>query len=138
MDTFSVATTGIKTALAGNSSLVALVSTRIWMNEAPPELTGNFPYVLMTYAGGGLLNDAPYDALDIDVMVTGISTSMTEAETIAGYIHTALHKHNLTLPDSWVCFSTCRELDPYSKTANIQNSEFHQIGATYRIRGARN
>lgn len=138
MDTFSVATTGIKTALAAYSSLVALVSTRIWMNEAPPKLANDFPYVLMTYAGGGMLNDAPYNAFDIDVMVTAVSTTMTQAETLAGYIHSALHKQNLTLPDSWVCFSTVRELNPYTKTANIQNSEFHQIGATYRVRASRN
>lgn len=142
MDGMQVIDAAVYTALTDNDDLVELVSTeddliKIWKNAAPPKLATAYPYVLMSYASGGLLNDAPYDALDMELLVTGVATDSVTAKEIAGLIQDQLKNQTLTYSDGWVSWSTVRQTDFFSREVDIQNAQYHQVGAYYRFRASK-
>lgn len=107
---------------------------RVWFGAAPPQLTNAFPYVLITYASGGILNDAPYEAADITLMVSGVNQTVGNAKALDSLIAENLRRQTLTYPDGWHSWSTVRQLDAFSRVENVQNAQYWQSGNYYRFR----
>jgi len=86
----------IYTALANNTNLTNLVSLRIYRDVAPQ--TATYPLVTFQMVAGGTVTETPTDAANPMYLVSAISdSSAAQAETLAGYIHTALHKVTLSV-----------------------------------------
>lgn len=134
MDGMTAVATSIVTALNANSDLIALVNTNIYQGAAPPKLQDKFPYVLFAYASGGTMNDASYDAIDCEFLVTAVDKTSTGAKQIHALIESILKDKLLTYADSWHSYSTVRQTDFFTRNVIVQNTEYDQIGAFYRFR----
>lgn len=106
-------------------------------NQSPPILQTAFPYILVEYMRGGLLNDSPHDVIDTSLLITAVSKNLTQAKEVAAYIEEALKNQVLTYPDGWVSWMTVRQTDFFSKSINIQNDQYHKVGAIYRFRATK-
>lgn len=83
-------------ALAANSDLVALVSDRIYFGIAPEGTA--LPYVVFQLIDAETVTETPIDDWNGLYLVKCWSeTSTAQAETMAGYVETALHKSTLTV-----------------------------------------
>ena len=122
------------TKLHGVSSIATLVTDRIWYGAAIPGVETAYPYILMSYASGGMLNDAPYEAADVTFMVTGLDKTKPGAKAIATRIDTTLRRQTIIYPDGWYSWARVRQLDEYSRVFNVNNAQYHQEGAYYRFR----
>lgn len=115
----------------------SMTTTKVWKEGAPPTLEGAFPYLLIEYMGGGLLNDAPYDAMDVELLVTAVSKTGPQAKTYAAYIEDALKNQDLTYSDGWVSWSSVRQTDFFTKQITLQNEQYFKVGAVYRFRASK-
>lgn len=125
--------------LSSVSAITDLIETdetgiKIWYGAARPKLESAFPYILMSYASGGLLNDAPYEAADVTFMITGVDLTKPGAEALAALIDANLRRQVLTYSDGWISWSTVRQVDQYSRVENVQQVPYQQEGAYYRFR----
>jgi hypothetical protein len=87
--------------------------------------------------GGGLLNDAPYDAMDLRLLISAVSRTAPQAKTYAAYIEDAIKDASLTYSDGWVSWSTVRQLDFFSRQITVQNEQYFKVGAIYRFRASK-
>lgn len=123
-------------ALKAHPSIGSLEISR---GNAQPDLALNpLPYILMTLASGGLLNDAPYDAIDAEMLVLGVANQGTEASSIATIIEESLKNKVIAYPDGWVSWSTIRQTDFFSRSLAVQDEQWYQEGAYYRFRASKN
>lgn len=138
MNINEVVATGIYNALITNTTITSLVTAdminRIWLGAAPPKLVGAFPYILMSYASGGLLNDAPYEAADITFLVSGVNQSIPVCKQLDDLIGETLRRNIISFPEGWVGWSTVRQMDAFSRVENVQNAQYFQYGNYYRFR----
>ena len=82
--------------LYANAGLLAAVGTRIYRGLAAQNAT--YPLVTFIKVGGGTLSETPVEASDTLYLVSAVSdVSPAQAETLAGYIHAALHMATLTV-----------------------------------------
>lgn len=113
-------------------------STQISRGNAQPNLSVNtIPYILMTLASGGILNDAPYDAADAEMLIIGLANSGTQVSALSTIIEESLRNKELTYPDGWHSWSTVRQTDLFSRSLTVQDEEWYQEGAYYRFRISR-
>ena len=82
--------------LYANASILTAVGTRIFRGVAPQMAT--YPLIVFMQIAGGTISETPVDAADPLYLVSAVSEiSPAEAETLAGYIETALHRSELTV-----------------------------------------
>lgn len=106
-------------------------TTRIYPILAPEDAPK--PYILVTIAAGGTLNETPRDELDVWVDVKAVAASMPEALDLAGLIRTALHEQDLSLGGSWKTVR-CQHMTPWAFQVTEDARQYWQAGGTYRIR----
>lgn len=122
---------GIYDKLAGHAALAALVGTRIYRQEAPPDAT--YPLVIYQHQAGGDDNETPARALSPLYGIRGVSkVSADEAGDVADAIDGAMHMQTLTVT-GWTNYWTARtSLLRY--TENTESTQKWHAGAFYRIR----
>ena len=124
--------------LVADSDVTTLVQNgaevKIWYGAARPGQETAYPYILMSFVSGGLLNDAPYEAADVTFMITGVDRNRPTAKNLASLIDENLRRQTLTYSDGWDSWSTVRQVDQFSRTENQQNANYYQEGAYYRFR----
>lgn len=106
-------------------------------NAQPPLEDHPIPYILMTLASGGLLNDAPYDAIDAEMLIVGIANSGIQASALATLIEDSLKNKVISYSDGWVSWSTVRQTDLFSRSLSVQDEQWYQEGAYYRFRSSK-
>lgn len=130
--------TGIRSRLLSDGALpeilldVSQSEYKIFANAAPGDNLA--PYIIMNQIYGGQINTCPVDMLDNVVRVVGVSTDGDEAETLAQFIHMALHRNNLQMPGGWSTYIPVKELNGFYEQMTIQGVQYHAHGAYYRIR----
>lgn len=140
MDGMSAVSTAIVTTLNADMNLSTY---KVYQNAAPPATVPptvpatSVPYILFSHSAGGLENDAPYDSAEVDMLITVVSVSATEAKNIFAYVEAALRNKTLSYPDGWHAWSTVREMEYYSRSNTVQNNEYPQVGAYFRFRLSR-
>lgn len=124
---------GLRAELVGDAGVTALVSTRVYNQQAPGGAT--YPYIVFSHQTGGDTNTTPTDEADVIYLVKGVSKSALEAQQIADAIRTALHKATLTLDDPWGALSGgCQHTNIVKFTENVEQSQIHHAGGLYRVR----
>lgn len=119
-------------ALAGNAPLLAVVSTRIYRQTAPPGAV--YPLVLFGLNAGGDENTTSVDSLDVRYAVRGVSeVSTDQAGDVDDLIRTVLHKTALTVT-GWSNFWTTRGAEIRLTEIDPSGKRFYHAGAIYRIR----
>lgn len=123
---------GIYDALYANANILAAVGTRIYRELAPQQAT--YPLVILQHVGGGTISETPVDAADPFYLVTAVSAiSPAEAETLAGYIETALHKQTLTV-SGWTNIWTAVQTHLEAAELPGSGAPLWQAGRFVRIR----
>lgn len=140
MNVAKVVTTALRLKLLSDPQIVALVSTRIYRSVAPQEAI--YPYILIDYQFGGMLQMSPKTEFDTGYLVTAISPSQVTAETLADYISDTLNNQNVVYKDGYSCYAPITEENSFGSsffaTTNAQTQLFWRLGAVYRLRGVRN
>ena len=119
--------------LAGDSTLLALLSggTPVFQMRAPPNTPR--PYVEFFYAGGGEENINPSEITNFVYAVKGVSDTLLAAANIDERCKTLLHKQSITVT-GYTNFALDRETEVrLAEDAPNGNPIFH-YGAYYRIR----
>lgn len=106
-------------------------------NAQPPLEDHPLPYILMTLASGGLLNDAPYDAIDAEMLIFGIANTGVEASSLATIIEESLKNKHITYSDGWYSWATVRQTALFSRSLAVQDEQWYQEGAYYRFRSSK-
>lgn len=125
-------TNGIYDALYANAGILSAVGARIYRELAPQNAT--YPLIVMQNVGGGTISETPIDAADPFYLISAVSqTSPADAETLAAYIETALHKATLTVTgwtNIWTAVTT------HLETVELPSSgaPLWQAGRFVRIR----
>lgn len=132
MDGATALYTGIVTALRAQAGIGTTI--KAYENAAPPKVATVFPYIIMYTVSGGLTNDSPHDVMDVEVAVTAVDDTSSDAKDVAALIESALKNKTLTFPDGWVSWSTVRQTDIMSRMINVNNAQYHQYGHYYRFR----
>lgn len=134
MNINEIIASAIYTKLQAVPAIVTLVSDRVWYGSARPGVETAYPYILMSYASGGILNDAPYEAANITFMITGLDKTRPGAKNLATLIDDTLRRKTITYPNGWYSWATVRQLDEYSRIQNVNNAQYFQEGAYYKFR----
>lgn len=144
IDLITVGATGLRTQLIASTDIQNAVSAgsgvyKVFLGNAPGGGNTNenlalMPYITMHHIRGGEENIAPSRSFDMTFRVGAVHKLQPTAQTIAGYILTALYNQTLTYPDGWEDWATCLQLNPYYEEAEIQGVKVWRIGAYYRIR----
>ena len=124
---------GLRAKLDAYSALTALLSsaTAIW-NQAAPPVTA-LPYVVFSWAGGGLENINPSEIHNVLYLVKAIADDATEAGVLQGHIKGALHKTTLTVSGFTNFYTACEDEVQLTETTREGTLLFHR-GYYVRIR----
>ena len=124
---------GLYNALAGDSTLVALLSsgTPIYQAMAPPDTSR--PYVIFFFAGGGTENVNPSDLTNFVYAVKGVADDLETAADIDARIRTVLHKQTLSV-SGYTNFYTAQENEVRLAEAAPNGNPIYHYGAYYRVR----
>ena len=124
---------GIYNKLAGDSTLVALLSsgTPVFQLMAPPDTAR--PYVQFFHAGGGNENITPSDLRNMAYGIKAVSDTLLAAANIDARLDALLHNQSISVT-GYTNFWLAREDEvQYSELAPDGNPIFH-YGAYYRFR----
>lgn len=118
--------------LAADSTITALVSTRIYRQAAPQDAT--LPYIVYAHGGGGEENLTPTRSVEIVKNIFAVSgVSDDEAGDIADAIHTRLHTAVLTVT-GWTNYWTAAENEIQTHETDPSGVRRWIKGNRYRIR----
>jgi hypothetical protein len=126
--------TGVRTALTANGTISGQVGTRVYRLLAPGSAAE--PYIVMTIAGGGDLNDNPKDEVDIDIDVKAVSGAADTSLTLADAIRTALHDQDITLSGGWATYRMQHEA-PFDYVETTEKRQYWHAGGRYRLRAVK-
>jgi hypothetical protein len=127
------------TATAAITSLLAS-ATAVYNREAPAQATG--PYVVFAKQTGADDNDNPHRARQLlylikgvvsDVIGTGASKTLKNAQTIDDAIDAAFHRQPMTVT-GWTNFWLVRESDVSYQEDAPGGRRFYHAGGIYRVR----
>jgi hypothetical protein len=139
MNNRKVLTTAIRTKLLQNPQITALVDTRIYASVAPQVAT--YPYILIDWQFGGEMQQSPKREFDTGYLVTVISPSQVQAETLSDYIHESLSNQDIVYPDGYLAYAPVTEENTFGSsfyiTTGVQTQLYWRLGAIYRFRGLR-
>lgn len=127
--------TAIRTALLTNPYIVEKVGDKVFRLHADDQTP--VPYIVMRWNLGGDENNSLYGGFDQMWLVTAISNSQPEAETIAGYISNTLKNTDLAYPSGYYGYAPVRQMNPHEESITIQGETFWSVGAYFRFRATR-
>lgn len=118
--------------MSGNAGVAALVSTRIYREQAPQGAA--YPLVVYGHQAGGDETLTSVDSVNVVYQVRAVSSvSAAEAGAIDEALRTALHRQTLTVT-GWANFWTARiNAIRFVETTPEGKAVFH-AGGMYRIR----
>ena len=124
---------GLYNALSGYSALTTALgsATAIWNGVATQGTA--LPYVVVTHAGGGLMNLTPSEMHDLVYMVQALADDSAEASTLQGHIKGALHNQTLTVTGYTNIDTQCEGEINYVETTR-EGALIHHRGYYVRIR----
>ena len=124
---------GLYNALAGDSTLVALLSdgTPIYQRQAPPGT--DRPYCVFFFAGGGQENINPSDMSNFVYAVKGVGDTLESAANVDARCKTVLHKQSITV-SGLTNYALDRENEVRLVEAAPDGNPIYHYGAYYRIR----
>ena len=124
---------GLYNKLAAASGLTALLSatTAIYPDIAPQGTA--MPYVVYSYAGGGLENINPSELHNEVYIVKGVDDERSVASNIQAQIKSALHLQTLTVSGYTNLWMACEGQVNFHEVDREGKSLFHQ-GYYVRIR----
>ncbi len=124
--------TALYSILSGTSALTALVSTKIYLIQAPGGTA--YPYVIFGFQGGGEEQQSTrLDDMEVVYRVVGLATSNAQAGAIDAAIRGALHTKTLTVT-GWTTTAEVRRGAMWQLVENVEGIQVYQQGAMYRIR----
>jgi len=132
MNIGNVVAGALRASLVAESDITDLVGQNIYIQNAAETTV---PYIRIVHISGGDENNSPRRSFDTIFRVTGVSSGKKEASDIANLIDTNLTGAELTFSDGFLCFAPVRSTAPYADSALINNANFYEFGAFYRIRG---
>ena len=124
---------GLYNKLAGDATLVALLTdgTAIYQGQAPPGT--DRPYVMFDWAGGGHENINPSELTNFVYAVKGVSDVLETAADIDARVKTVLHNQSITVA-GYTNFWLARETEVRLIEAAPDGNPIFHYGANYRIR----
>jgi len=124
---------GLTSKLAGDGTLVAMLTdgTAIYQDQAPPGTAR--PYVIFGWAGGGNENINPSELLNFVYSVKGVSDVLETASDIAARVKTVLHKQSITVVGYTNFWLNAEGELRLTEVAPDGDPIYHR-GAFYRIR----
>lgn len=128
--------TALRTKLAAASGVTALLpsATAIYRLEAGG--TAARPYIVMSWNGGGDVNDTQYDQLDVRVSVKAVADTASGAGSLADAMRTALHGQELTWGGGWKHLQ-CQHVAPIVFTEPVDRVTYVHMGGVYRVRASK-
>lgn len=127
---------GIRDKLTGAVGVTSLLSSAgaIYWREAAQEAA--LDYIIYHLSGGGDTNDTPRDALDVRVVVKGVSGSSTDAGSIATAIREALHRKEISYEGGWKHIA-CQHESIVEYEERVAGQQFFYAGGIYRLRASK-
>jgi hypothetical protein len=140
MNVGKIVATAARLKLLSNPQIVDLVGTRIYRGVAPQAAT--YPYILIDYQFGGEIQMSPKSEFDTGYLITAVSPSQVQAESLADYITDTLRNQDVVYKDGYSCYAPVTEENSFGSsffaTTNAQTQLYWRLGAVYRFRGVRN
>jgi hypothetical protein len=140
MNVGKIVATAARLKLLSNPQIVDLVGTRIYRGVAPQAAT--YPYILIDYQFGGEIQMSPKSEFDTGYLITAVSPSQVQAESLADYITDTLRNQDVVYKDGYSCYTPVTEENSFGSsffaTTNAQTQLYWRLGAVYRFRGVRN
>lgn len=124
----------VRAAITGSAGIAALVSTRVYLEQAAEGAT--LPYIVMNGIGGGSTNETPRDALDLQIQVKAVAADGASATTLERLIFEALHRQALSYDSPWRHLD-CEHEGLFYFVENAERKQYHHAGGTYRIRASK-
>jgi hypothetical protein len=126
---------GIVGLLNGAAGVTALVSTRVYFQQAPQEAA--LPYIIIDHVAGGDENITPRQSMDVMVQAKGVATTALAALQIGTAIRAALHLQHASMDMG----ATWRPIDVQhesiiSFTEQVEQRQYFHSGGTFRVRAA--
>jgi hypothetical protein len=124
----------VRDRLTGGTALTALLSSgsAVYWNQAG--VNAALPYIIVNINAGGMVNDNPRNAFDVNVAVWGIATDAATAGQIADAIYDRLHKAELSY--SSYGHVACQQVSAISYVENADRVVYHYAGGLYRVRAS--
>lgn len=124
----------VRDQLVGGTALTALLSSgsAVYWNQAG--VSAVVPYITVSLNAGGMLNDNPRDAFDVNVVVLGVATDAAVAGQIADAIQDRLHNADLTYSSYGAV--ACQQTSAVSYVENADRVVYHWAGGIYRVRAS--
>lgn len=124
---------GIYTKLNTTSAVTTLLSSATAIHYTQAKAGSPLPYIIFTFAGGSDDGDTLLDSADFMYYIKGVANTAQEAGQIAAAIRDALHNQTFNLDDGWSVYH-CQQKELISQVENVDRSQYHHRGASYRIR----
>ncbi len=116
--------------LRGNPALNVFVQGRVHLDN---DYADQLPYVIITLANGGDVNDSPRRYAEVDYKIEAYSLDRLEASRVSGAVNKALNRQRIPLPQGWINYWT-RSYNWTEKLLTHNSQKVYVIGRLYEIR----